>query len=78
MYLEKNKENNEHKESNGEISSENKIEIQYEHDGENDVQDLDELEGNDLDEFELLSLFDIFDLIDIGIHDFIREVYFED
>ena len=33
---------------------------------------------NDLDEMALLSFFNDFTLMDIGIHDLIREVYFED
>ena len=33
---------------------------------------------NDLNELALLGFFNDFTLIDIGIHDFIREVYFEE
>ncbi len=37
-----------------------------------------DLEENDLNELALLGFFNDFALIDIGIHDFIREVYFEE
>lgn len=39
---------------------------------------LSDFEENDLDEMALLSFFNDFTLMDIGIHDLIREVYFED
>ena len=37
-----------------------------------------EIEENDLNELALLGFFNDFALIDIGIHEFIREVYFEE
>ena len=37
-----------------------------------------DLEENDLNELALLGFFNDFALIDIGIHEFIREVYFEE
>ena len=37
-----------------------------------------ELEENDLNELALLHFFNDFALLDIGIHDLIREIYFED
>ena len=45
-------------------------------DGENEI--LNDLEENDLNELALLGFFNDFTLIDIGIHEFIREVYFEE
>ena len=45
-------------------------------DGENEI--LNVLEENDLNELALLGFFNDFALIDIGIHEFIREVYFEE
>ena len=45
-------------------------------DGENEI--LNDLEENDLNELALLGFFNDFALIDIGIHEFIREVYFEE
>ena len=47
-----------------------------ESEGEN--KSLSDLEDNDLDELAILGFFNDFTLIDIGIHDLIREVYFED
>ena len=49
---------------------------QSEGDGENEI--LNDLEENDLNELALLGFFNDFALIDIGIHEFIREVYFEE
>lgn len=45
-------------------------------DGESEVPI--DLEENDLNELALLGFFNDFALIDIGIHEFIREVYFEE
>ena len=45
-------------------------------DGESEVPI--DLEENDLNELALLSFFNDFALIDMGIHEFIREVYFEE
>ena len=45
-------------------------------DGENEIPM--DLEENDLNELALLGFFNDFALIDIGIHEFIREVYFEE
>ena len=45
-------------------------------DGENEIPI--DLEENDLNELALLGFFNDFALIDIGIHEFIREVYFEE
>ena len=45
-------------------------------DGENEIPF--DLEENDLNELALLGFFNDFALIDIGIHEFIREVYFEE
>ena len=45
-------------------------------DGENEIPN--DLEENDLNELALLGFFNDFALIDIGIHEFIREVYFEE
>ena len=45
-------------------------------DGENEFPI--DLEENDLNELALLGFFNDFTLIDIGIHEFIREVYFEE
>ena len=47
-----------------------------ESEGEN--KSLSDLEDNDLDELAILGFFNDFTLMDIGIHDLIREVYFED
>ena len=45
-------------------------------DGENEIPI--DLEENDLNELALLGFFNDFALVDIGIHEFIREVYFEE
>ena len=45
-------------------------------DGESEVPI--DLEENDLNELALLGFFNDFALIDMGIHEFIREVYFEE
>ena len=45
-------------------------------DGDNEIPI--DLEGNDLNELALLGFFNDFTLVDIGIHEFIREVYFEE
>ena len=45
-------------------------------DGENEIPM--DLEENDLNELALLGFFNDFALIDMGIHEFIREVYFEE
>lgn len=45
-------------------------------DGENEIPM--DLEENDLNELALLGFFNDFALVDIGIHEFIREVYFEE
>ena len=45
-------------------------------DGESEIPI--DLEENDLNELALLGFFNDFALIDIGIHEFIREVYFEE
>ena len=37
-----------------------------------------DLEENDLNELVLLGFFNDFALIDIGMHDLIREIYFDD
>ena len=37
-----------------------------------------DLEENDLNELVLLGFFNDFTLIDIGMHDLIREIYFDD
>ena len=44
--------------------------------GENEIPI--DLEENDLNELALLGFFNDFALVDIGIHEFIREVYFEE
>ena len=84
MSLEKNKERNE------KINNENNEEDMYvknsvdyssyersqsEGDGEDEIL-IDQ--ENDLNELALLGFFNDFALIDIGIHDLIREIYFED
>ena len=84
MSLEKNKEHNE------KINNENNEEDMYvknsvdyssyelsqsEGDGEDEIL-IDQ--ENDLNELALLGFFNDFALIDIGIHDLIREIYFED
>ncbi|MBE6513201.1 MAG: hypothetical protein E7Z75_08705 [Methanobrevibacter olleyae] len=45
-------------------------------DGESEIPI--DLEENDLNELALLGFFNDFALIDMGIHEFIREVYFEE
>ena len=45
-------------------------------DGDNEIPI--DLEENDLNELALLGFFNDFTLVDIGIHEFIREVYFEE
>ena len=45
-------------------------------DGDNEIPI--DLEENDLNELALLGFFNDFALVDIGIHEFIREVYFEE
>ena len=84
MSLEKNKKRNE------KINNENDEEDMYvknsvdyssyersqsEGDGEDEIL-IDQ--ENDLNELALLGFFNDFALIDIGIHDLIREIYFED
>ena len=79
------------KESNEEKNKENRKDDRYvknsrdyssyEHaqsrgDGESEVPI--DLEENDLNELALLGFFNDFALVDIGIHEFIREVYFEE
>ena len=49
---------------------------QSEGDGEDEI--LIDHDENDLNELALLGFFNDFALIDIGIHDLIREIYFED
>lgn len=85
MSLEKNKEyiegnNGEFKERNNEKFDEG---LDEGFDDEFNGKISDEFKGknyeeNDLNELAILSFFNDFALIDIGIHDFIREIYFED
>ena len=84
MSLEKNKERNEkiNNENNDEdMYVKNSVDYssyersQYEGDGEEEI--LIDYE-NDLNELALLGFFNDFALLDIGIHDLIREIYFED
>ncbi len=46
--------------------------------GDGEIEVPIDLEENDLNELALLGFFNDFALIDIGIHEFIREVYFEE
>ena len=46
--------------------------------GDGEIEVPFDLEENDLNELALLGFFNDFALIDIGIHEFIREVYFEE
>ena len=53
----------------------------YEHshvESDDENKHLSDFEENDLDEMAILGFFNNFSLMDIGIHDLIREVYFED
>ena len=88
MSLEKNGESNEKNvKKNGETNGENryvKNSIDYSSNECSHVESDDgnksliDFEENDLNELALLEFFNDFTLIDIGIHDLIREVYFED
>lgn len=87
MSLEKNKGNKENKENKEEKNKENNyVEncVDYssyelpQSDVDEDDGDQIVFEENDLNELALLGFFNDFALIDIGIHDLIREIYFED
>ena len=84
MSLEKNKERNEKRNKENcdeEMYVKNSVDYtsyelsQSEGDGEDEILFDHE---NDLNELALLGFFNDFALIDIGIHDLIREIYFED
>ncbi|MBQ3472914.1 MAG: hypothetical protein IJH35_02420 [Methanobrevibacter sp.] len=85
MSLEKNKENNE--KNNNEKYEEDmyvKNSVDYSSNesyylsGDWEDEDQIDFEENDLNELALLHFFNDFALLDIGIHDLIREIYFED
>ena len=84
MSLEKNKERNEkinNENFDEDMHVKNSVDYssyelsQSEGDGEDEILIDHE---NDLNELALLGFFNDFALIDIGIHDLIREIYFED
>ena len=84
MSLEKNKKRNEkinNENDEEDMYVKNSVDYSsYEHsqsegDGEDEI--LIDYE-NDLNELALLGFFNDFALLDIGIHDLIREIYFED
>ena len=84
MSLEKNKEHNEkinNKNDEEDMYVKNSVDYssyersQSEGDGEDEIL-IDQ--ENDLNELALLGFFNDFALIDMGIHDLIREIYFED
>ena len=85
MSLEKNKEHNEkiNNENNEEdMYVKNSVDYSSYERSQSECDEEDEIlidpEENDLNELALLGFFNDFALLDIGIHDLIREIYFED